>query len=260
MNRPVAPPPDPVETALAPYANAERFTDAVLTCDLDWAPDYALAPLLERTARLGLPLTVFATHATPLLSPPPPHVEVALHPDFTRSHPDRWGERLAALRALHPAATGMRSHRNLFGANVSALARAAGLAWDASILLFNRPHCLAHRDGFGLLRFAYCWEDGIHLDRGLPLELSALRLDAPGMKILNLHPFLHFLNATDDAARRNIAARYAHLPDAPRDEVFPQVHRGRGIGTLIDELLEMLAATGIRCHRLGDLAARVPPG
>ena len=39
-----------------------------LAFDIDWAPDAVLADTLELVAEVGVPVTLFATHATPPLS------------------------------------------------------------------------------------------------------------------------------------------------------------------------------------------------
>lgn len=240
---------------LAPFYNLDGLTDVCLTCDVDWAPEYAIEAVLGAVEAHGHTLTIFATHDSAVLKNPPAWLEVGLHPDFTRRHPAPWfDERMAALKALYPNAVGMRSHRNFFGNNIADLAKANGLIYDASTIAWNEPLCLGHRDYQGLLRMAYCWEDGIHLDCGLPRDFSATTLMTPGLKILNVHPILIYLNSQTEDHRRSVTGRYRDLAHAPKAEIDADRFTGEGIASLWHALLGWLAEQGIRTHCLRDVA------
>ena len=239
-----------------PYArfyNLSRLTDVFLTCDTDWAPDFAIASVLEVVHSHKQKMTVFATHRSELLLHAPDWVEVGLHPDFTR--PDgksRFEDKVVALKMIYPTAVGMRSHRDFFGNNIADVAKHCGLRYDASSFLWNQSFCQAHVDYNGLTHFSYMWEDGIHLDMGLGLTFAGVRLYAPGMKILNCHPTLIFLNSRSDDHRRSVTRRYADLTSAPYEELAADVVHEFGIGDLWRSLLRFLAENGVRTHLLRD--------
>jgi hypothetical protein len=238
------------------FYNLDGLTDVFLTCDVDWAPDYAIEMTLREIEKRGQKLTIFTTHDSAALKNPPLWLEVGLHPDFTRRHPAPWfDERMATLKALYPDAVGMRSHRNFFGQNIGDLARTNGLVYDVSTVLWNEPFCQAHRDYNGIVRFAYCWEDGLHLDLHPTFDFSGIRLNTPGMKILNVHPIAVFLNPLSEAMRKPITNRYNDLTCAPRDELQQDVFSGVGIATLWKALLDWLVEHNIRTHCLRDAAA-----
>jgi hypothetical protein len=201
--------------------------------------------------RYGLKITIFSTHASTLLSRPPAHVEVGLHPDFTRPN-TVLADKMTQLRELYPAAVGMRSHRNFFGQNIGDLAVAAGLKYDASVFLWNEPFCQAHYDYNNMLRFSYMWEDGIHLDMGLGLAWDKVNLRSPGLKILNVHPILIYLNSSTEEHRRSVTKRYHDLQHAPQSQILPEVNKGRGIATVWEEMLRWIADNGIRSHLLSE--------
>ena len=238
---------------LSQYYNLNGLSDVFLTCDTDWAPEFAIEYVLREVSRLGLKLTVFATGPSLVLQPAPDWLEIGLHPDFTRRNGPWIAERFTALKEHYPQAAGMRSHRNFFGQNVAEAALAAGLSYDVSTLLFNQSLVQAWVDQYGLTRFAYMWEDGIHLDMGSDLNLEKIRLDVPGLKILNEHPVLIYLNSISDDHRRAVTRGYTDLTMAPRAHLDSARNRERGIGSLWLELLQLIAENGVRTHLLGDV-------
>ncbi len=239
---------------LLEYYNPNDLANVILTCDVDWAPDYAIERVLEIRARFGCKITMFATHPSKVLLDRPDGVEVAIHPDFTRGANSDFDEKMRILKEAYPRARGMRSHRNFFGQNISDLAKKHGLEYDASVFLWNEPFGQAQIDHNGIVRFTYFWEDGIHLKMGLPLSWEKVRVEEPGLKIFNVHPMLIYLNSTSDEHRKLVTSRYKDLAAAPRREIEPEVNRRRGITNLWIGLLERIETEGVKTHHLGDLA------
>lgn len=239
---------------LRDFYNLDGFTDVCLTTDIDWAPDYANEFVFDIVGSHGYEITAFATHDSPLLKQPPSHVEIGLHPDNTRPDPARGlKDKIAALKDLYPQAVGMRCHRNFFGQNISDLAAQAGLRYDVSNILWNQPFCLSHIDYNGMVRFSYMWEDGIHCDQKVPFHISEVDLDSPGLKILNVHPILIYLNAPDDNYRRAVTRRYSSLANAPKKEIDADVFKGYGIASFWQDLLAYLKSHSVRVHKLAYL-------
>lgn len=240
----------------AQYYNLEGFTDAALTTDIDWAPEYAIERVADRAAQFGHRITMFTTHRSDLCDTPPAHCEIGLHPDYTRPERRAWADVLPTLKGMYPNAVGMRSHTNLFGQRTAEAAHACGLHYDISYLLWNRPYCQAFRDYSGLVRFTYHWEDGTHWYMNRPLTWDGIELTGPGLKIFNVHPISIYLNSPTAAHCRAVQKRYPDLANAPQSEVDAQVNRTeRGIADLWVELLEDLATRGVRTHLLRDMTA-----
>jgi hypothetical protein len=162
---------------------------------------------------------------------------------------------MQTLKKYYPNAVGMRSHRNFFGQNIADLANQLGLRYDVSLFLWNTPFCQGYIDYNGMIRFAYMWEDGIHLDMGLSLNFHEVQLFSPGMKVLNVHPILIYLNAASEEHRRRVTSRYRDLTSAPRNEVDAEINHDVGLGTVWRALLAWLADNGVRTHCLRDAAA-----
>ena len=238
------------ESPYARFYNLDGLKEVFLTADVDWAPDYAIEEVLKEVEARGMKMTMFATGDSAVLKAPPSWLEVGLHPDFTRKNGPWHDERMATLKALYPQAVGMRSHRNFFGQNIADLAKANGLSYDASVIQFNHTLIQASCDYNGMTRFAYCWEDGIHLDMNYGLETSMLTLEAPGMKIINVHPVLMYLNSENDDHRRGVTRRYADLASAQRHELESDRNTQRGIADVWKGMLDDFAARGVRTHCL----------
>lgn len=237
------------------FYNIDGLTDVCLTTDIDWAPDYANEFVFDVVASHGYEITAFATHDSPLLRRPPAHVEIGLHPDNTRPDPARGvRDKISALKDLYPEAVGLRCHRNFFGQNIADFADRSGLRYDVSNILWNQPFCLSHIDYNGMVRFSYMWEDGIHCDQKVPFDISEINLDSPGLKILNVHPILIYLNAPNDDYRREVTKRYSDLASAPKGEIDSDVFKGYGIASFWKDLLAHLKSRGVRVHKLAHLA------
>ena len=240
---------------LAAFYNLDGFTQFAITCDIDWAPDYAVEAFLAAADDAGLPVTCFATHASPVLAAAGKRVEVGLHPDNTFAT-GRGGPRdkLAALLDNYPSARGVRCHRNYFGQHVAAAASELGLAYDCSVFMWGRSWCQGFRDQFGLVRLCYHWEDGIHADYGLDWDINTVPVRGPGLKIFNFHPIFFYLNCPDDAWRRRATQPYSDLTKAPYQALESEVFKGYGARDFTRDLLNHLASLNARANLLGEIA------
>lgn len=239
--------------------NLHGFTTYAMTADIDWAPEYAIEDMLGLFAEAGIKITCFATHESRVLKRPPAKIEVGLHPDFTRPHPEHGLRRkILDLYELYPQAVGVRAHRNFFGQNSAQLAADAGLSYDSSVLLWRQPFCQVHRDQWGLYRLCYSWEDGIQADMGLPWSLDVVPTTSPGLKIFNVHPIFIYLNCPDDDYRRAIVQDYPDLPNAPRSVLAAKRYDGYGARSFLIDMLKMLKATRARDLMLREMIGGRP--
>lgn len=240
----------------SPYYNLNGLETVILTTDIDWAPDYATAAVLELVAEAGFNITAFATHDSPLLKASSEFVEIGLHPDNTRPHPEfGFSRKILELKEIFPDSVGLRCHRNFFGQNISDLAKTAGLSYDISTFLWGQPFAQCYYDYNGLVRMAYVWEDGIHVDLNKPLELEHVKLDQPGLKILNVHPMLIYLNAPNDKLRRDLTRGVADLTSVPASHFSQAIYSGYGLKRFYRDLLAELKRRGVRTLMAKDVAA-----
>lgn len=240
---------------LSQVQNEQSFNYFSLTADVDWAPDYAVDDYVSIIADAGMQASVYATHDSDALRGIDDVIEVGLHPDNTRPHPEHGlNRKILDLKELYPSAVGVRCHRNFFGQNIAQQAVAADLTYDASVFLWQHPHLRPWKDQYGLIRMAYNWEDGIQADYGLPWDMSHVPFDGPGMKVFNFHPIFVYLNCPNDDYRRKVVSDYKDLTSAPKDKIEPLIYQGYGARNFLIDMLTELKSRGARCVRLQDVA------
>lgn len=215
-----------------------------LTSDHDWAPDWALASLLELVAEERVPLHLFVTHHSAELVATD-GVTLGIHPNFNggSSHGRSVEEVIQSCLELVPDAVTFRCHG--FHENTSILRElvAQGLHADSNLLTFLQPDLCPLLHGTGLVRFPVVFEDDVFLDWATPaldLEQALDLLLRPGLKILNFHPALVALNAPSVGYYDRMRAQ---LYDAAAPVVAP--YGGRGARTVLVELLRAVKAAGI---------------
>ncbi|UCC43552.1 MAG: methyltransferase domain-containing protein [Candidatus Zixiibacteriota bacterium] len=224
------------------------------TSDIDWAPEWAIETLWERFDGLSVPLTPFVTHQSAFLKQrlsSDDRVGVGLHPNFLpgSTHGSTPEAAVDHLFDIWPDASTFRSHSFVDSTPITDLFAARGLHYDSNLCLFLQPGCVPLRHNSGMWRFPVFWEDDIHYKRGLAFEFNLLRshLETPGLKIFNIHPLLYSLNVPGNDFYNSIRAQLEE-PSAR-----PHSHPGRGVRTLVDELLDWLAGKDYRVCSLHTL-------
>ena len=239
---------------LSDYYNLDTFNRVFLTTDIDWAPDFIIEDLCALVSGYDFKLTAFSTHKSSFLAQKMDFLEIGLHPDYTRPDPQfRFDNKLQDLKNLYPEAVGLRCHRNFFGNNISDLVKRADLKYDASYLLWCQPFCSAFVDYNDLLRISYFWEDGIHCDKKIPFKIEELMLQLPGLKVLNVHPVLIYLNAPDDNYRREVTKQYTDLTKMRYSDVKDKVYQGYGIRSLYIDVLNFIKEKQVETFHLAKL-------
>jgi peptidoglycan/xylan/chitin deacetylase (PgdA/CDA1 family) len=261
-----------VSTASATRVGEDRWPDKVdprticLTCDVEWAAPAILDDIRKLMDERGLRGTFFCTHANIDAGA---H-ERALHPNFRRdgdtlSSMDATegndGRRndaavfrhvIATTRGFAPEAKGVRAHSLHYDSLLIPLYREFGLEYDSSyqIPLVDglRPFWKENE----LLEIPIFFNDFFELKTGaVDFDVDRLKLDRPGIKVMNFHPNLAFINAASGA---QYVASKPHYRDVERLRGLR--HRGRGVRTLLLELLDRIATSGLPTATLGELNAR----
>ena len=206
----------------------ERYALHVLylSFDQDWAPEWATRDLTDALSAAGLAGTLFVTHDCPSLSAlrASGHIELGWHPNFLpgSSHGDTVDEVLETMARWVPEAVGARAHTLMRGTPLLTAYRSRGLRYDAADIFDGRAGLEAFESWTGMLRLPIWFEDDVHLERGLPCELSGLDLQSPGLQICTFHPVLVALNASNlstyRALKSDLASRGVGLTDATRED------------------------------------------
>lgn len=236
------------------FLNESGLEAVALTFDIDWAPDFAIAPLLERLDRAGVKATLFVTHETPLLRGlDRGRFELGLHPHL----PDRLdlGAALAKVSPLAPDAVGVRFHRLIQSTTLMGELGARGFLYDASMLVPWQPGLRPFVFPSPLVRIPYPWEDDVHASTGRAWRLDQTGIDLPGLQIFDFHPIHVFLNT--DTLDRYVRAREAGFSEAATRALR---HDGPGTSLLLESLLTRIQNEGLQTYHLADLARAVVRG
>jgi len=237
-----------------------------LTSDVEWAAPPVLDDFRSLLDQRGLKATFFCTH---------PGVNVGshergLHPNFRWSGDtlkgfsarDENGGRpddtsilrhvVATTRAFAPEAKGVRAHSLHYDSVLVPLYREFGLEYDSSyqIPLIGglRPFWKEN----DLLEMPIFFNDHFELKTGaIGFDVDRLKLDRPGIKVMDFHPNLTFINAVSNA---HYLESKTHYHDVNRLRALR--HQGPGIRTLLIKLLDRIVDSGLPTATLGEINAR----
>ncbi len=171
------------------------MTDTVcVTLDVDWAADPVLADALAAVDELGVPYTVFCTHATSLLQGlDPARVELAWHPNFLAGRDE--AEVLDELAGAFPGAVGVRAHALYFHSRLVPLLLRRGIRYVAHDLRFGLSGLSAETHWSGLVNVPGFWEDDVHaiVYDGV-FDPARVDVDGSGLRVFDFHPIHLHLN------------------------------------------------------------------
>jgi hypothetical protein len=216
--------------------------DVVFTCDVDWAPEYAIEDTVSFFLDLGVPLTAFATHDSPVLRQS--GIDVGIHPYLSREHERDHSRVIGGLKELYPDARGSRSHRNFFGYTTPGLLAEHGLEYDISVVTWGHP-CLINQHFSGIKTLTYSWEDGLHFDYGLDLDAGVMP-HGDGPFVYNVHPVVIFLNADSEERRKHAVRGVSDLTVMEHSALAPHINRGYGIKNLLTDFMVGRGASALR--------------
>jgi hypothetical protein len=226
-------------------ANAMDGASYHLTFDIDWAPDFAIAEVLDILRPSGVKATFFVTHACDVLADirKDGHT-LGLHPNFLpgSSQGDTPLAIMETLLGLVPDATVLRTHalvqstpllQQIFG-------YAPQLTLDLSVLMYRFAH--VGRFGWRLgdvafERINYNWEDDIAFDDpsfdwSRPVLFGA-------HNVLDFHPIHVALNSRDNAPYQRLKAALdgRRLMAVGAADVAPFVNPQSGAATYLKAVL-----------------------
>jgi len=233
------------------------------TVDVEWAHPEVLAHVVRLFDARGISATFFCTHA----GISAPGHERALHPNFRRQGDtmrqlrESMGERVEALdeatiyehvvkttRAFCPEATGVRSHSLFHDSQLFPIFARHQIEYDSGYFLPGasdiRPTL---REGILQIPFTYMDHHDVKVHR-TGFRGGSLKLDGPGLKVLDFHPNLVYINASDDNHYLSTKGFY-HDCARLADDRFS----GRGLGTLFEEILDDVKRRNLPTATLGEI-------
>jgi hypothetical protein len=236
------------------------------TVDVEWAADVVLDDVRSLFDGLGIRATFFCTH---------PGIRVGahergLHPNYrrngdqvqqlrTQSRPGPelldegaiYRHVLEATRAFAPEAKGARSHSLYYDSLLMPLYQEFGLEYDSTYQIPLVSGLRPFWKECEVLEIPIYFADHFELKTGAcGFRASALDLGSNGMKVINLHPNMVFLNCASDAQYQACKPFYRD-----GEKLLKARSGGRGVRTLVCELLERVAQLGIPTRTLGEVNA-----
>jgi hypothetical protein len=228
----------------------------VVTVDIDWACEAAIALTLDWMQERGIRATIFSTHHSARVEEALSTDEVGLHPyfDVTSSHGRTIADVVAHVRRLPHNLAAFRCHRYATSNEAQLAMYDSGMRLSSNVctdLAIVPPF----RTRVGLLEFPIFLEDGGYLLQRHPLHVEDRLLGllmAPGLKVLTIHPMHFALNTPEFDFMRTIKR------SASREEwmAMTATHiqrlqwNGRGVRDLIVDVL----SCGISTTTLGTVA------
>lgn len=177
-----------------------------ITLDIDWAPDFTVSHACNLLKKHGIPATIFATHASPILDEikKDDNFEVGIHPNFlvNSTHGNSFTEVMEYIMSVVPESVCMRTHGLFQSSNLffDIFDKYRSIKLDFSTLLYNNnavvPYDFIKREEGSITKIPYHWDDYASFsDMSNDLELIDLKIPKQATyQVFNFHPIHIFLN------------------------------------------------------------------
>ena len=215
----------------------------MITCDLDWAPEYAIATTIEFLLQTGIRPTVFTTHPSTTVERLQADLDIGLHPYFARdsSHGDTIHATLNTVKHFCHNTPAFRCHRFKSDNQSMQAMYALGMRISSNVCtdLESIPPFV---NRYGMIEYPIFMEDGGYLWQKHALQLTdwlLQQLRTPVCKVLSIHPMHFVLNSPDLAFMQRIKRMRTREQwnNMQEDELQTLCHKGRGIRNLIEEII-----------------------
>ncbi|MGH7318238.1 MAG: hypothetical protein ACRELA_01200 [Candidatus Rokuibacteriota bacterium] len=244
---------------------SSTLDEAVLTIDVDWAPDPAIRFVAEHLIARGVRATWFITHRSPAIDELERHpelFELGVHPNLLpgSTHGHDVESVLSHCMELVPGARSMRTHGFMqwTGLLHHVLTRTP-IAVDLSVLLPRAPLVSPARfewRGRGLLRIPCFWTDDYEMETTRPgWALAPLLASTRGLKVFDFHPIHIYLNSSTLEGYQTVKRRVSRLPEARETDLLSFVQAGAGTRAFFLEVVDHLEVRGPALH-IRDIHAR----
>jgi hypothetical protein len=223
---------------------------AVITLDIDWAPDYAIDFAASLLIETQVRATWFVTHDSPAvrrLRQHPHLFELGIHPNFLpgTTHGKTESEILSRCMEFAPQARVVRTHGLVQTSNLlEKIIDETPISVDVSLFL---PHAAAlepvvyyWENAKRLVRLPYMWEDDFEMVRPDGIwDLGRMIDRGTGLMIMDFHPIHVFLNSLTLATYRSVRAQ-GQLADLSEEFVRGHIETGRGAAYAFRSAIERM--------------------
>jgi hypothetical protein len=238
-----------------------------ITVDVEWAHPAVLNDVRQLLDERGVRGTFFCTHAGIDVG----SHERGLHPNYRRNgstlkelaggigaaagavidESDLYRHVLRTTLSFAPEAKGARSHSLFYDSLMMPLYKEFGLEYDSSYQLPLTSGLWPIWKEYDVLELPIYFSDHFELKTGVTgFEIALLHLDRPGLKVINLHPNMLYINAVSDEHYISTKAFY-HDPE----RLLQARYRGRGVRSMVIDLLEDIGSKNRMTATLGKVNA-----
>ena len=225
-------------------------SQAVITLDIDWGPDYAIDFAANLLIEAQVKATWFVTHDSPAirrLRHYPDLFELGIHPNFLpgTTHGKTESEILDHCIGLVPQARVVRTHGLVQTSNLlEKIIDETPISVDVSLFL---PHAASlepvvyyWESGKRLVRLPFMWEDDFEMVRPDSVwDLGRVIDHGTGLMIMDFHPIHVYLNSVTLAPYHSVRA-LGRLADLSEDVVRGHIETGRGAGYAFRSAIERM--------------------
>jgi hypothetical protein len=233
---------------------------ALITIDVDWAPDFMIRSVAKTLLASSVKSTWFITHrsaAVDELRSDSSMFELGIHPNFLpgSTQGQTSDEIIKHCMDLVPDATSMRTHALVqSGPLLQAIVRQSPVTVDVSLFLPGVPvvgPLIQHVIGPTLVRIPYSWEDDDEMARPEPCWDYRKFLTSPGPVIFDFHPVHIYLNSNSMDRYAALKSLKPSLSELQESDAAPYINVGAGTGSMFQALLGyMTSQTSIRIRDL----------
>jgi hypothetical protein len=208
--------------------------------------------------------TLFATHDCPIV-----RAYAAKNPHLVGIHPNprpgsTQGKDISTvfdgLLRLFPHARAFRSHGYYDSSELIQEAVRRGIHYDSNLCLYLQSGISPLRMGIpGMTRLPVFWEDDVHwLQSGGDWQIRRYAKDfmSPGLKIINVHPFMVVANIPSADYYRKVKRC---LGNVTRRNIGRIRYKGAGTQTFLRALVRLVVANKQRFWSLDEIFQSFPP-
>lgn len=246
------------------YLNLNGLQKIGLTFDIDWAPDFVIKDIFDCLESFDFAATAFCTHPSVVLQGTAyPKVERGLHPNFLPNSTQGQSpeEIMKYLRKNYPDGIGIRCHSLTYTCSYWNLFSLNGIKYESNLLLQYQEHIKPFYHHSGILRIPFIWADDNHILYGREFSVDQMRLNLPGLKVVNFHPLNIYLNLGHDSKPKDrIKSLGIPLNTLTEKQIKRQVRKGRGTRKLFEDFLMFLEKEDMGTYSLKELYCDVPNG
>jgi hypothetical protein len=226
------------------YYNLNGHKSACITMDVDWAPDDILKSVFDWFIDNKIKITAFITHESIVAKEysSSEFIEIALHPNFSKALDPN--EKVSQLLKEYPNSVGSRSHRNIIGRDFTDALFDHMIKYDSSKLIWRAKNVEIHPIYNKMVEAPYIWEDGVHLELDETTDPSKMNFNHAGLKILNIHPVLFYLNFVGFKQLKKFTSQFTDLTSVSKEKFDTVRQTTFGIGDFSKQMFLNLQSDG----------------